>query len=92
LDTSRCWNFGYHGRAESKGFQVVTRDEYLSGLEIAAERYRSGSDMDSILLALRRLGFTPIDCIRCVVDVSGCALADAVRTVHFSSAWPEIRD
>lgn len=51
-----------------------------------------GMDMDSVLMELRNRDFSPMDCIRAVMALTGASLADSMRVVHFSSAWPELTE
>ncbi|MEU7201311.1 hypothetical protein [Streptomyces sp. NPDC045470] len=48
--------------------------------------------MDSVLGRLRNKDFSPMDCIRAVMKLTGSSLPDAMRVVHFSSAWPELTE
>ncbi|GCD33563.1 hypothetical protein OEIGOIKO_01284 [Streptomyces chrestomyceticus JCM 4735] len=71
---------------------MISEPERAPAEAEAAEALASGADMDSVLGRLRDKGFSPMDCIRAVMKLTGSPLSDATRVVHFSSAWPELTE
>lgn len=69
---------------------MVGDEELTSGISMAAESLRKGVEMDAVLADLRSRGFAPMDCIRAVMATTEATLPEAMRIVHFSSAWPEL--
>ena len=66
--------------------------EYNAGIAAATELLRGGADLEAAILKMKRVGFSPIECIKGVMEITGSALADATRAVHFSAAWSELRE
>jgi hypothetical protein len=52
---------------------------------------RSGADLEAILCFMKTSGFSPIDCIRGVMELTDWTLAEATRKVHFSETWQELQ-
>ena len=68
---------------------MIGSDDYRRIL--ADARKLHGEDIEATLLTLKENGFSQIDCIRGVVDLTGASLADAKQLVHFSKAWSDVR-
>lgn len=56
--------------------------------EVSAE-VLMGGDVDPSIATMRAAGFSPVDCIKALIEITGCSLAEANRTIIFSTAWPE---
>ncbi|WP_377273553.1 hypothetical protein [Peterkaempfera sp. SMS 1(5)a] len=69
---------------------MISEAARASGTEWAARSNEQGVEVDAILAHLREIGFSPMDCIRVIMNISGSPLAEATRIVHFSRAWPEL--
>jgi ribosomal protein L7/L12 len=57
----------------------------------AESQYRRGHDLDQAIRFLRASGFSIIDCIKAVMTLTNCGLAEAKRIVHSSEAWSDKR-
>ncbi|MFH8411326.1 hypothetical protein ACH4FX_42200 [Streptomyces sp. NPDC018019] len=71
---------------------MISEPERAPAEAEAAEALAGGAEMDSVLGRLRDQGFSPMDCIRVVMKLTGSSLPNATRIVHFSSAWPELTE
>jgi len=70
---------------------VISLEEYPERMVEAEVMMHGGSDLESILRFLKTSGFTPIDSIRGVMELTGWTLAEATRKVHFSETWQELQ-
>ncbi|MEV6646134.1 hypothetical protein [Amycolatopsis sp. NPDC051371] len=52
----------------------------------------AGVELDTVLIQLRRRGFSQVDSVRAVRALTGAPLAEAKETVHLSPAWGDVRD
>lgn len=66
-------------------------EEYSALTEAARASIASGANWEGTLVVLRRLGASPILCIKIVHDVRGISLGEAKEFVHFSEAWADVR-
>lgn len=80
------------GISEEWGAGMISGPGRVPAEAEAAEAPASGTGMDSVLGRLRNKDFSPMDCIRAVMKLTGSSLPDAMRVVHFSSAWPELTE
>jgi hypothetical protein len=70
---------------------MLTPDEYSAGIDSVRALAAGGADLDSVVGRLKELGFSPIECIKAVMELTGRPLREATEAVHFSPAWPELR-
>ena len=54
--------------------------------------YETGTDIETILMELRKVGCSPIQSMWVICQIQQISLEDAKRTVHFSKAWADMRD
>ena len=54
--------------------------------------YETGTDVETILMELRKAGCSPIQSMWVICQIQQISLEDAKRTVHFSKAWADMRD
>ena len=66
---------------------MIEKSEYGPALEAVRRDLNGGATVDDALITLKAKGFSQVDCIRAVVDLHLCALADAKRLIHYSRAW-----
>ena len=54
--------------------------------------YETGTDIETILMELRKVGCSPIQSMWVICQIQQISLEEAKRTVHFSKAWADMRD
>jgi hypothetical protein len=70
---------------------MLTAEEYGDGIAQVQDLLAAGASLDEAIARMKQIGFSPIESIKGLMEVTGSPLADATRAVHFSSAWPELR-
>jgi hypothetical protein len=71
---------------------VLDAGEIASGIAVARDAYQRDRNVETAILVMKRSGFSVIESIRGLMEITGLRLAEATRRVHFSEAWPELRD
>jgi hypothetical protein len=71
---------------------MIDKSEYAPTLKAVQRDLTAGASVDDVLITLKGVGFSQVDCIRAVVDLGLCDLGDAKRLVHFSRAWEPERE
>jgi hypothetical protein len=71
---------------------VISAEDYAARVVDANAMVVAGSDIESVLRFLKISGFSPIDSIRALMELTGWTLAEATRKVHFSEAWKELSE
>ena len=66
----------------------TTRDLVLAAKEMLSD----GSDVDAVLVLLRSNECSKVESIRLLMDVTGCTLGEAMRQVHLSPVWRDVRE
>ena len=66
--------------------------KYRRTVQEARERYDPKGDAEGVIAFMRSAGFSMIDCIKALRELSGCSLADAKLTVHHSETWSDQRE
>ncbi|MBO3751205.1 hypothetical protein J5X84_34460 [Streptosporangiaceae bacterium NEAU-GS5] len=69
---------------------MLSKPENAEFIASARGQLASGVALDDILLAMKETGFTPIDCIRAIIDLTGRPLAEAQATLIHSPAWAHL--
>ena len=87
-DTSRILCFVSHNDAMEN---MLTEEEYQTGIAEVRTLLFSGATPDELIQTMKRLGFSPIECIKGMMELTDSTLPEATRAVHFSAAWPELR-
>lgn len=54
--------------------------------------YETGTNIETILMELRKVGCSPIQSMWVICQIQQISLEDAKRTLHFSKAWADMRD
>jgi hypothetical protein len=70
---------------------LLEPEEFADGIEVARAAYRRDEDIENTVLVMKQSGFSVIECIRGLMEITGLRLAEATHRVHFSEAWPEVR-
>lgn len=70
---------------------MISKEEYPVWLAEAAELLGRGTDLEDFIQFMRSKGFSPIDCIKGVMELTGSGLAEATKKVHFSAARRELQ-
>jgi hypothetical protein len=68
---------------------MVTSEQFDATVAELSKAMNEGLDLEAAIVVMKREQFSPIDCIKGAMQLTGCSLADATRTVHFSTAWAE---
>ena len=71
---------------------MIDKSEYAPALEAVRRDLDAGASVDDVLITLKGMGFSQVDCIRAVVDLRLCDRSDAKGLVHFSRAWEPERE
>jgi ribosomal protein L7/L12 len=70
----------------------VEDGKYRKTVQEARERFDLRHDTEDVIGFMRSAGFSIIDCIKALRELSGCSLADAKLTVHHSETWSDQRE
>jgi hypothetical protein len=85
LDSSQTLHF-----PSRWGDSMVTPEEFRETVMRMLKMMKDGLDLESAIIIMRREGFSPIDCIKGVTQLTGNSLADATKVVHCSIAWADV--
>ncbi len=69
---------------------MLSKEQHAEFLANAKKELETGVDVNVLIGSMRRNGFTPVDCIRAVIDLLGCSLAEATEKVASSPAWSDL--
>jgi ribosomal protein L7/L12 len=71
---------------------MIDQQSYADALVAAGQQLSGGVEPEGVLLMLRERGFSQIDCVRGVLDLTGCSLAEAKGLVQVSGVWADVRE
>jgi ribosomal protein L7/L12 len=71
---------------------MIGQQDYIRLVAQARRDLDGGGDLESVLSMLKENGFSQIDCIRGIIDLTGSSMAEAKETVHLSRAWEATRE
>jgi ribosomal protein L7/L12 len=66
---------------------MIDREIYRRLVADARQNLQGGQSLEEILIDLKGAGFSQIDSIRAVVEITGASLGDTKLLVHKSRAW-----
>ncbi|MFC4119003.1 hypothetical protein [Nonomuraea zeae] len=69
---------------------MLSKEQHAEFLANAKRELDAGVDVDVLIESMKTNGFTPVDCIRAIIDLVGCSLAEATETIASSPAWREL--
>ena len=70
---------------------MIGQEAYRRSVAAARRGLQSGRSLEAVVADLKNEGFSRVDSIRAVVEITGASLGDAKLIVHRSQAWEDVR-